>query len=93
MRVLPTPPQDLLWRLSGLGIEQMLYFRQSEDDARGVMPPDPCHYVRMADLALLYGSREEAEALVTLAYLAFDLMLAGCDEVTNWGSVWPGRSS
>jgi hypothetical protein len=47
----------------------------------------------MADLALLYGSREEAEALVTLAYLAFDLMLAECDEVTGWGRVWSGRSN
>jgi len=33
-------------------------------------PPDPSHYVRLADLALLYGSRDEAEALVTMAYHA-----------------------
>ena len=71
----------------------MLYFPKSEIDARGARPSDPCDYVRMADLALLYGSREEAEALVTLAYLAFDLMLAGCDEATNWGRAWWGRSS
>ena len=37
---------------------------------------DPCRYVRQADLALLYGSREEAVALIAQAYLAFDLVLA-----------------
>jgi hypothetical protein len=71
----------------------MLYFRKFEDDERGAVYPDPCHYVRMAELALLCGSRAEAEALVTLAYLAFDQMLAGSDEVTDWSKVSPGRSS
>jgi hypothetical protein len=71
----------------------MQYFPKSESSARGTISPDPCHYVRMADLALLYGSSEEAEAMVTLAYLAFDLTLAECGEATNWGRVWPGRSS
>ena len=54
---------------------------------------DPCHYVREADLALLYGSRELAVALIAQAYLAFDLMLADCDQVTGLGRAWPGRSS
>ena len=54
---------------------------------------DPSRYVREADLALLYGSREDAVALIAQAYLAFDLALAGCDEFRGKGKVWPGRSS
>jgi hypothetical protein len=61
----------------------MLSCRKFESGECGWISPDPCQYVRMADLALLYGSRQEAEALVALAYLAFDLMLAECDDVTN----------
>jgi hypothetical protein len=40
---------------------------------------DPLHYVREADLALLNGNRDAAVALITKAYLAFDLMAADCD--------------
>ena len=54
---------------------------------------DPCRYVREADLALLYGSREDAVALIAQAYLAFDLVLACCGELTGPGNVWPGRNS
>ena len=54
---------------------------------------DPCGYVREADLALLYGSREEAVALIAMAYLAFDLLLADCEDVMVRRKVWPGRSS
>ena len=54
---------------------------------------DPCRYLREADLALLYGSRESTVALIAQAYLAFDLMLADCDEVTGLGKSWMGRSS
>jgi hypothetical protein len=71
----------------------MLSFRKFEDDGCEAVCPDPCHYVRMADLALLYGSRAEAEALVSLAYLAFDQMLASCDDVTRWGRVSSEKSS
>ena len=49
---------------------------------------DPCRYVSQADLALLYGSREEAAAMIAQAYLAFDLALANCDDITGWGKVW-----
>ena len=49
---------------------------------------DPRRYVRQADLALLYGSREEAMAMITQAYLAFDLVLTNCDDITRWGKVW-----
>lgn len=52
---------------------------------------DPCRYVREADLALLYGSREDAVALIAQVYLAFDLVLEYCDELT--GKALPGRSS
>jgi len=49
--------------------------------------------VRKADLALLYGSREDALALISKAYVAFDLVLLDGDVVTTWGRAWPGRSS
>jgi hypothetical protein len=71
----------------------MLSIRKFETNAPGAISPDPSYYVRMADLALLCGSRAEAEALVTLAYLAFDQRLASCDEVTNWRRVRPEKSS
>ncbi len=71
----------------------MRYFPSSTSGMRETIPMDPYHYVRLADLALLYGNRDQAEALVTMAYLAFDLMLAGSDEVTSWGRMWPGRNS
>jgi hypothetical protein len=48
---------------------------------------DPCGHVRQADLALLNGGREEAVALIAQAYLAFDLVLADCDDVTGLGRV------
>ncbi len=35
-------------------------------------------------MALLYGRRDEAEALIELAYLAYDRVLASCDEITDW---------
>jgi hypothetical protein len=37
---------------------------------------DPHRYLREADLALLYGSRDDAVALIAQAYLAFDLRAA-----------------
>ena len=39
---------------------------------------DPQRYVRQADMALLYGSRDEAIALIAQAYLAFDLLAVRC---------------
>ena len=64
-----------------------------EPIVRTVSALDPCRYVRQADLALLDGSRDEAAALIAQAYLAFDLVLADCDDVTGLGRVWSGRSS
>ncbi len=52
---------------------------------------DPFHYVREADLALLDGDREQAEALIVQAYLAFDLVIADCANFT--GKVRSGRNS
>lgn len=40
---------------------------------------DPHRYLREADLALLYGSRDDAVALIAQAYLAFDLLAADSD--------------
>lgn len=56
-------------------------------------PPDPSHYLRLADLALLYGSRDEAEALITMAYLAFDWMWIEREDFIAARKVWPGRSN
>ena len=56
-------------------------------------PPDPSHYLRLADLALLYGSRDEAEALITMAYLAFDSMWIEREDFIAARKVWPGRSN
>ena len=39
---------------------------------------DPQRYVREADMALLYGSRDDAIALIAQAYLAFDLLAVRC---------------
>ncbi len=71
----------------------MQYYPIIEISQSEASPPDPSHYLRLADLALLYGSRDEAEALVTMAYLAFDLMLADYGEITASQKVWPGRNS
>ena len=71
----------------------MLHYPIIERSEFDAGPPDPSHYLRQADLALLFGSREEAEALVALAYLAFELMLGECDEITELRKVWPGRSN
>jgi len=43
----------------------------------------PCCYVHQADIAMLNGRRDEALALITLAYLAYDRILTGCGEVTD----------
>ena len=52
---------------------------------------DPCRYVREADFALLYGSREDAVALIAQTYLVFDLALESYDELT--GKASSGRNS
>ncbi len=46
---------------------------------------DPCRDVREADLALLFGRREDANALIERAYLAFDLLTPECDEFMGRG--------
>lgn len=71
----------------------MLHYPIIERSECDAGPPDPIHHLRQADLARLFGSREKAEALVTMAYLAFDLMLRECDEITELRKVWPGRSN
>jgi hypothetical protein len=70
----------------------MEYLAEFRSDGRAVSPADPSRYVREADLALLYGSRELAVALIARAYLAYDLLLADCDDFTNPGKEWPERS-
>ena len=56
-------------------------------------PSDPSHYVRQADLALLYGSREQAVALIELAYVAYDLLYARCEAIIGCDRAWPGKNS
>lgn len=61
----------------------MEYILDLNSDAWGTAL-DPCRYVRLAEQALVQGSRDEAMALVAKAYLAFDLVLATCDDVRLW---------
>ncbi len=68
----------------------MEYVPNRGSDVLEPSAPDPCSYVRQADLALLDGDRQDA---VAQAYVAFDLVCADCCEVTGPGSAWPGRSS
>ena len=38
-------------------------YQSSRTVGPDVTPSDPTHYLRLADLAMLYGSRDEAEAM------------------------------
>jgi hypothetical protein len=62
-------------------------------DTAGVSPLDPARYVRQADLALIDGNRDEAVALIAQAYIAFDLALAECEQITGWGTVSSEKNS
>jgi hypothetical protein len=66
----------------------MQRLRDPEANLPKLSAVDPCRYVRQADLARLSGSRDEAVALIAQAYLAFDLLLPNCDDVTGWGKEW-----
>ncbi|HEY4891202.1 MAG TPA: hypothetical protein VII10_05825 [Reyranella sp.] len=52
---------------------------QPADQPRVAALLDPQRYLLEADLALLYGSREDVIALIAQAYLAFDLLAAECN--------------
>lgn len=54
---------------------------------------DPQRYLREADLALLYGSREDVIALIAQAYLAFDLAAAECHTLNRPDTARSERSS
>ena len=54
---------------------------------------DPCHYVREADRALADGNHDLAVALVSQAYLAFDLCAASCEHARAWDKVSSGKRS
>ncbi|HET7880591.1 MAG TPA: hypothetical protein VFL55_06865 [Acetobacteraceae bacterium] len=49
--------------------------RQTDPDDPDLLSLNPYRYVQKADLALLYGSRDDAVELIAQAYLAFDLVL------------------
>jgi hypothetical protein len=54
---------------------------------------DPQRYVREADLALRYGSREDVIALIAQAYLAFDLVAAECQSLNDQDMVHSEKNS
>lgn len=54
---------------------------------------DPCRYVREADRALAAGDLSGAKALITQAYLAFDLCSTSCRFAKVWGRVSSERNS
>ena len=54
-------------------------FDRATEQTRLASLLDPHRYLREADLALLYGSRDDAVALIAQAYLAFDLRAADFD--------------
>jgi hypothetical protein len=54
---------------------------------------DPYLYLRQADLALTQGNREQAVALIVKVYLAFDLLAAGSDEISDRGTSPPEKSN
>jgi hypothetical protein len=54
---------------------------------------DPQRYLREADLALLYGGREDVIALIAQAYLAFDLLAAECSPLKSQGTARLERNS
>ena len=54
---------------------------------------DPQRYLREADLAMLYGNREEVIALIAQAYLAFDLMVADCHSLNHHDRGYSERNS
>ena len=54
---------------------------------------DPQRYLREADHALLYGSREDVTALIAQAYLAFDLVAAECRSLNHQDMVHPEKNS
>ena len=68
-------------------------FALSDDRRDLVSAKDPHRYVREADLALLYGTRERAVALIARAYIAFDLASVDCDEFMVPDTASQGRSN
>ena len=66
------------------------------DMANQLRPPsavDPCRYVRQADVALLHGNREEARGADRAGLPGLRPVLAICDDITGWGTVWSERNS
>lgn len=66
---------------------------QSADQSSPATLLDPQRYLREADLALLYGSREDVIALIAQAYLAFDLVAAECQSLSHEDMVHSEKNS
>ena len=73
--------------------QRILGFGAAAENSAVAALLDPHRYLREADLALLYGSREDAIALIAQAYLAFDLLAAECDTIKCLGFAHSERNS
>jgi hypothetical protein len=63
------------------------------DQSRLVAQLDPYLFLLQADLAVEKGHRARAVELIARVYLAFDLLAAGDDEISERGSIPRERSN
>jgi len=63
------------------------------NESRLVSMIDPYLYLRQADRAVELGNRDQAVTLIARVYLAFDLLVAGSDEINDQGMIQRERSN
>jgi hypothetical protein len=63
------------------------------DQSRLVALLDPYLFLLQADLAVERGQRDQAVEMIARVYLAFDLLAAGCDGLSERGQIPQERSN